>query len=111
MKLRNIVLALKDQMPLGRFLRNLMKGNFRGLLHKRSHYRHEGQAKIAYGSKASAQKAAKKMTEKTGVYFSNYKCLYCDGYHLGKNWQTKLEIDGKERDQERALSAKSDSSF
>jgi len=96
MKLRNIILAIGDQMPPRRFLRNLFKGNLLGLLHKRSHFRDDGQAKIAYGSKATAEKSARKMTEKKGVYFSNYKCLYCDGYHLGKNWQARKEAENKQ---------------
>jgi hypothetical protein len=95
MKIRNIYLAIKDQMPLRRFIRNLLKGNLLGLIHKRSHFRHEGQAKVAYGSKKTAEKAAKKMKEKQGVYFSNYKCFYCDGYHLGKNWESRKEAESK----------------
>lgn len=85
MKLKNVYLALKDQLPWRRLLRNLMKGHILGLFHKRSHFRHDGTPKVSYGSKASAEKAAKKMQEKQGVYFSNYKCMRCDGYHLGKN--------------------------
>ena len=87
-------------MPLRRFIRNLLNGNLRGLIHKRSHFTHEGNPKVAYGSKKSAEKAAKKMFEKRGVYFSNYKCMYCDGYHLGKNWKTRkaLEEAKKETD-------------
>lgn len=89
MKIRNLILALKDQGPLRRFLRNLLKGHVLGLFHKRSHYRDNGQAKVMYNTKASAEKAAKKMTEKHNVWFSNYKCLFCDGYHLGKNRSNK----------------------
>lgn len=98
MKLKNILLALKDQMPLTRFIRNLRKGHLIGLFHERSHLRHGGEPKISYSSKASAQKAAKKMSEKTGVHFSNYKCVYCDGYHVGKNIENKIsqEDHGKE---------------
>ena len=90
MKLRNIVLALKDQLPVTRRLRNVWKGHVFGLFHKRSHLNHDGRPKIAYGSKASATKAAAAMTKKRGVWFSNYKCLFCDGYHLGKNRDNKL---------------------
>jgi hypothetical protein len=42
-----------------------------------------------YNTKASAEKAARAMTEKHGVWFSNYKCLHCDGYHVGKNRDNK----------------------
>lgn len=89
MKIRNIYLALKDQLPWRRLWRNLLKGHLRGLVHPRSHFRHDGEAKISYGSKASAIKAATKMQAKTGNYFSNYKCMRCDGYHIGKNIENK----------------------
>lgn len=85
MKLRNIYLALKDQLPLTRLLRNIWRGHVFGLFHERSHLTHDGRPKVAYSSKASAQKAATKMQAKYGAYFSNYKCMRCDGYHLGKN--------------------------
>jgi len=29
------------------------------------------------------------MSKKHGVHFSNYKCIFCDGYHLGKNRDNK----------------------
>lgn len=89
MKLRNIILALKDQGPLSRFLRNLRKGHVLGLFDKRSHCRADGKPKVMYNTKASATKAAETMTKKRGVWFSNYKCLFCDGYHLGKNRENK----------------------
>ena len=77
-------------MPLSRFIRNLRKGHLLGLIDSRSHFRAEGQAKVMYNTKKSAQKAAESMTRKRGVYFSNYKCLWCDGYHLGKNRENKV---------------------
>lgn len=89
MKLKNIYLALKDQGPLRRFIRNFRKGHIYGLFSKRSHENANGKAKIQYGSKASAQKAAASMMKKTGNYFSNYKCMRCDGYHIGKNSENK----------------------
>lgn len=89
MKLRNIYLALKDQGPFTRFIRNLRKGHLIGLFSKRSHENANGKPKIAYGSKASAKKAAEAMAKKRGVYFSNYKCVHCDGYHIGKNSENK----------------------
>ena len=89
MKINNIYLALKDQGPITRFIRNLRTGNVLGLFDKRSHYRDDGSSKVSYNTKASAEKAAKKMMEKHGNYFSNYKCLFCDGYHIGKNRSNK----------------------
>lgn len=29
------------------------------------------------------------MKEKLGKHFSVYKCVFCDGYHLGKNRDNK----------------------
>ena len=89
MKLHNVLLALKDQGPFSRFIRNLRKGHLIGLFSKRSHENADGKPKICYGSKASAQKAAAAMAKKRGVYFSNYKCVHCDGYHIGKNSENK----------------------
>jgi hypothetical protein len=85
MKIRNILLALKDQLPLSRMLRNFRNGNIFGLFHKRSHYRDGGNAKVMYNTKATATSVAAKMAQKHSVYFSNYKCMFCDGYHIGKN--------------------------
>lgn len=94
MKLRNVWLALKDQGPLSRFLRNLFKGHLRGLLHVNSHVSQgSGKPKVMYNTKATATKAAASMTKKHGVWFSNYKCLHCDGYHIGKNRDNKNNWD------------------
>lgn len=90
MKLRNLFLALKDQMPFFRLIRNIRKGHLIGLFSKRSHQNADGKEKISYGSKKSAQKAAEAMMKKRGVYFSNYKCVWCDGYHIGKNSENKV---------------------
>lgn len=88
-KYKNIMLGLKDQMPLIRFIKNLWKGHLIGLFHKRSHYRDNGNAKVTYNTKDTAKKFTEKLSIKHGVHFSNYKCLYCDGYHLGKNRENK----------------------
>lgn len=85
MKVKNIILALKDQLPISRLWRNIRNGNVFGLFSEFSHVNKDGKPKVSYGSKQSAIKAAQKMAEKRGVYFSNYKCLYCDGYHIGRN--------------------------
>jgi hypothetical protein len=90
MKLRNIWLVLIDQGPPKRFLRNLVKGHLRGVLHINSHIAQgSGKPKVMYNTKASATKAAAAMTKKHGTWFSNYKCLHCDGYHVGKNRDNK----------------------
>ena len=85
MKLRNLFLALKDQLPLKRLFRNIRNGNIKGLIHVRSHLRFDGQPKLSYPTKASATKAAEQMAKKTGSKFGKWKCMHCDGYHIGKN--------------------------
>jgi len=89
MKIKNIVLALKDQLPLRRFIRNLLKGHLIGLCSKRSHFNKSGEPKVTYNTKATAQKSAAAMQLKNGTYYSNYKCMYCDGYHIGRNSENK----------------------
>ena len=90
MKLRNLYLGLKDQLPWKRLFRNLfITGNMKGLFYKRSHFNANGNPKVMYNTKKTATKVAKKMSEKHGSYFSNYKCIFCDGYHIGKNRDNK----------------------
>jgi hypothetical protein len=91
MKIRNIWLALIDQGPFKRLFVNLRKGHLIGLFSQRSHFRDTGAAKISYSTKQSAKKAADAMARKRGIYFSNYKCVHCDGYHVGKNSENKIE--------------------
>lgn len=92
-KLKNFILGIKSQMPLKRFLRNMfITGNARGLFHINSHINaSSGQPKVAYGSYKSAKKTADKMGEKRNCYFSVYKCIYCDGWHIGRNQEDKKE--------------------
>jgi hypothetical protein len=91
MKLKNIVLALKEQLPIKRAFRNfVITGNAWGLFHKNSHRRQDnGKEKVMYNTKTTAQKAADSMKKKQNKHFSVYKCIYCDGYHLGKNRDNK----------------------
>lgn len=92
MRLRNIYLALKDQLPVKRFFKNFfITHNAWGLFSERSHARDDGKLKISYSTKISAGKAAASMEKKTGKHFSNYKCMWCDGYHLGKNRDNKYK--------------------
>jgi hypothetical protein len=98
MKLRNIYLAIKDQFPLSRLWRNLRKGHLFGLMSKRSHENANGNPKVMYNSKATAEKSALAMREKhlkkhgVLVWFSNYKCMRCDGFHIGKNREHKTQL-------------------
>ena len=89
MRLKNLILALWDQGPFTRFVRNLFKGHLVGLFSLRSHLNHNGKPKIMYMTKDHAQRAAANLGKKRDAYFSNYKCLYCDGYHIGKNSDNK----------------------
>lgn len=89
-KFKNLWLGLKEQGPLKRFIKNFfITGNAWGLLSQRSHFRDTGTEKISYSTKKSALKAAEKMGQKNGTHFSTYKCIYCDGYHIGKNRDNK----------------------
>ena len=96
MKLKNVYLALKDQLPVERFVKNfLLSGKGWGLFHKNSHISfRSGKPKVIYNRKETAEKAANSMSKKRGVYFSNYKCIYCDGYHIGKNRANKIPNEG-----------------
>jgi len=86
MNLNNLYLALKEQLPLKRMFRNFfITGNSWGMFSNYSHYRRgSGEPKVSYSLK-SAHKAKERMTKKHNTYFSVYKCVYCDGYHIGKN--------------------------
>lgn len=89
-KLKNICLMLWDQMPPKRFWRNLFKGHIRRKFNYRSHVRQNGEPKIMYGTKVKAEKAASVMTDKAKKRgeektYSYYKCVFCDGYHIGSN--------------------------
>lgn len=92
MKIKNILLAIKDQLPIKRFWRNFfITGNAWGLFHINSHVvAASGKPKVMYNTKLSALKSAEAMSKKYNVHFSVYKCVYCDGYHLGKNRENKL---------------------
>ena len=88
--LKNLYLGLKDQLPWKRFFHNFfVTGNAKGLFYKRSHINANGKPKVMYNTKKTANKSAEKLGEKHGTHFSNYKCIYCNGYHLGKNREKK----------------------
>ena len=91
MRLRNLILGLKEQLPLKRAFRNFfITGNAWGLFHKNSHINAaSGKPKVMYNTKVTAQKSAAAMEKKNGVHFSVYKCIFCDGYHLGRNKENK----------------------
>lgn len=90
-KIKNIILALKGQLPFKRAYRNfVITRNAWGMFHKNSHQRMDtGKLKVMYNTKQSAEKAAVNMSKKLDKHFSVYKCVFCDGYHLGKNRDNK----------------------
>jgi len=91
MKLKNLYKALREQGPLKRAYHNfVVTRNAWGMFHKNSHQRADtGKPKVMYNRKSSALKAAESMNKKYNKHFSVYKCVYCDGYHLGKNRDNK----------------------
>lgn len=93
MKLKNIILGIKEQGPFKRAFRNFfVTGNAWGMFHINSHIRQDnGKLKVMYNTKESAMKAAQSLEKKNGVHFSVYKCVFCDGYHLGKNRENKTD--------------------
>lgn len=77
------------------FVNIFITHNAWGIFSINSHInQHTGQPKVMY-SKKSAQKSAeamsKKVSQKEGkeIHFSYYKCMFCDGYHIGKNKDNK----------------------
>lgn len=89
-KIRNLLLGLKHQLPLKRLFYNyFVTGNGWGLFHKNSHWRSDSDnEKVSYSLK-SAKRSADQMGKKHDCHFSVYKCIYCDGYHIGKNSSNK----------------------
>lgn len=86
LNLKYIYLALLEQGPFKRFIRNFfITGNGWGLFSKYSHITKTNTPKIGYSSKDKALVAANKMNKKTGFYYSTYLCIYCNKYHLGRN--------------------------
>lgn len=86
MKLKNIWLVFVDQLPLSRMFKNfVITRNAWGLFYKSSHISSiSNNPKIMYNTKVSALRAASNMNKKTGYKFSAYKCIHCNGYHIGK---------------------------
>lgn len=85
-KIKYIPRALREQLPLKRFIRNFfITGNAWGMFSKYSHYNKKGKEKVGYNTKKSSLKAAEAMERKNGYHYSTYYCVYCGKYHLGRN--------------------------
>ena len=92
-KFRNFWIWFKDQVKRRRvFINFFVTRNAWGAFSINSHInQHTGKPKVMYNTIKSAKKSADAMSKKTGVHFSYYKCLFCDGYHIGKNKDNKYK--------------------
>jgi len=92
-KIKNFLIWILDQFRRKTWFKNFfITGNAWGGFHIESHINQStGNPKVTYNTKESALKAAEAMSKKKGVHFSAYKCLFCDGYHIGKNRDNKIE--------------------
>ncbi len=89
-RVRDLWAALMHQGPFKRAFRNFfITGNAWGLFSKRSHINKSEKLKVMYNTLKTAQKAADKMGKKHDTHFSAYRCMWCPGYHLGKNRDNK----------------------
>ena len=97
LKPHNIPIWLVDQLHRPKWFRNLfMTGNAWAAFSINSHVRaSDGQPKVFYPTKEKALKAADKMASKYSVHYSAYKCLFCEGWHVGRN---KENIIAKTKD-------------
>lgn len=86
-KIKNIYKALRCQLPLGRLLRNFfVNGNGWGLFSVNSHInKKSGKPKVVYATYEEAKRSADALSRKYGGDVSAYKCIFCDGYHIGNN--------------------------
>lgn len=92
-KWSNFKIWIKDQIERKTWFRNFfITGNAWGAFSINSHInQHTGEPKVTYNTKKTALKSAEAMGKKKGVHFSAYKCLFCDGYHIGRNRDNKGE--------------------
>ena len=90
-RFKNFWIWFKDQWKRDRFFYNMfISRNAWGAFHVNSHINaSNGKPKVMYNTVQGAQKAADAMNKKYGKHFSYYKCLFCDGYHVGKNKDNK----------------------
>lgn len=90
-KWKNFRLWFIDQVIRKRAFYNFfISGNAWGAFSINSHIRAStGEPKVTYNTVESARRAAESMSKKYGKHFSTYKCLFCDGYHVGKNRNNK----------------------
>lgn len=94
-KWKNLKIWLKDQFKRKTWFRNFfITRNAWGVFSINSHInQHTGQPKITYNTLKTSLKSAEVMSKKYNTHFSIYKCLFCDGYHIGKNRDNKTDYD------------------
>ena len=86
-KWKNFKIWIADQFRRKVWFRNFfITGNAWGAFSIKSHInQHTKQPKVMYNTKETAMKSAAVMSKKHHTRFGCYKCLFCDGYHIGKN--------------------------
>lgn len=80
-------MAIRHQSPTFKWfvINFITKGNGWGIFSRNSHINQKtGIEKNTYTTIEKAEKAVKGM-DKKGIKVSSYKCVFCDGYHLGKD--------------------------
>ncbi|MBR4590729.1 MAG: hypothetical protein IKO36_08760 [Bacteroidaceae bacterium] len=94
-KWRNFKIWIVDQFKRKTWFRNFfITGNAWGAFSINSHRnQHTGKDKVMYNTVETARKSADAMSKKHNTHFSFYKCLFCDGYHIGKNRDNKTDYD------------------
>jgi len=92
-KWKNFWIWFKDQVKRKRVIKNFfITRNAWGAFSINSHMNQSnGNMKIKYNTLETAKKSAEEMSKKYRVHFSYYKCLFCDGYHIGKNKDNKYD--------------------
>ena len=90
-KFKNLKIWLWDQIKRKRFITNFfVTRNAWSAFSIHSHINQStGNPKVKYNTVKTARKSAEAMSKKHGKHFSYYKCLFCDGYHVGKNRDNK----------------------
>ena len=69
-----------------------------GAFNIHSHQRRsDRKTNITYSTRKKADKAAMNMQVKYDIPFSAYKCLFCDGWHVGKQYTSSREAQSQEQ--------------
>lgn len=86
----NILKALKSELPLKKILYKLfisqeIQATIKMRLHIRSHINFNQMNKIYYDNIDKANDRAKLLSNWNKKNFVAYKCLFCNGFHIGEN--------------------------